>query len=75
MMRRTALFGLLLAGLPGVALARNTPCSGSKGGIKACLGDKFLCNDGTTSASKQKCSGTYEAGEDGPGSAKKARRK
>lgn len=36
--------------------ARNTPCSGKKGGVKGCLGEKFLCNDGTTSASKRTCS-------------------
>jgi len=40
---------------PSPAEARNTPCSGSKGGVKACQGDKFLCNDGSTSASKQSC--------------------
>lgn len=40
----------------GAAYATNTPCSGSKGGIKACMGEKFLCNDGSTSASKKKCS-------------------
>lgn len=36
--------------------ARNTPCSGSKGGIKACQSGKFLCNDGSISASKRVCS-------------------
>jgi len=35
----------------------NKPCSGKKGGIKACTSDgKFLCNDGTISKSKKKCS-------------------
>ncbi|WP_151965016.1 hypothetical protein [Acinetobacter soli] len=34
----------------------NQPCSKSKGGIKACTAEgKFLCNDGSVSASKRKC--------------------
>lgn len=34
----------------------NQPCSKSKGGVKACTADgKFLCNDGSVSASKRKC--------------------
>ena len=38
------------------ATAGNTPCSGKKGGIKYCTSDgKFMCNDGTTSASKKRC--------------------
>ena len=33
------------------------PCSGKKGGIKHCTADgKFMCRDGTVSASKKKCS-------------------
>ena len=32
------------------------PCSGKKGGIKHCTVDKkFMCNDGTISASKKVC--------------------
>lgn len=39
------------------AYSANTPCSGKKGGVKQCTSDgKFLCNDGSTSKSKQKCS-------------------
>jgi len=38
------------------AEARNTPCSQGKGGIKACQNGKFLCQDGSISASKKKCS-------------------
>ncbi|KAA6204322.1 MAG: hypothetical protein DU429_08730 [Candidatus Tokpelaia sp.] len=41
--------------LAGDALAQNTPCSGKKGGIAACRGTKFLCNDGSLSASKKIC--------------------
>ncbi len=44
--------------------AANTPCSQSKGGIKACQGDKFLCNDGSISASKRPCSGHGGGAED-----------
>ena len=40
------------------AVAQNKPCSGKKGGIARCMPDgKFLCNDGSTSASKKKCQG------------------
>ncbi len=32
------------------------PCSGSKGGISHCTaGGKFVCNDGSISASKKTC--------------------
>ena len=36
--------------------ARNTPCSQAKGGVKAYQGNKYLCNDGSVSSSKTKCS-------------------
>lgn len=39
------------------AFAANTPCSGSKGGIDHCDGDRFVCKDGSYSASKKICSG------------------
>ena len=48
----------IIAGLATniVAEARNTPCSGRKGGVKACTADgKFLCRNGTVSQSKQTC--------------------
>ncbi|WP_335876881.1 hypothetical protein [Acinetobacter baumannii] len=32
------------------------PCSGKKGGISHCDGGKFVCNDGSISASKKICS-------------------
>ena len=35
--------------------AANTPCSGRKGGISHCAGDTFICNDGSTSASRKSC--------------------
>lgn len=31
------------------------PCSGGKGGIKHCQAGKFVCNDGSISASKKVC--------------------
>ena len=42
---------------PTLSHARgNKPCSGKKGGIKHCTVDhKFMCKDGTISASKKKC--------------------
>lgn len=41
---------------PAAMAKGKKPCSGSKGGIKACTSDgKFLCKDGTISASKKVC--------------------
>ncbi|MBM7342723.1 hypothetical protein OMR58_16185 [Erwinia sp. INIA-01] len=37
------------------ATAANTPCSGKKGGISHCAGEKFVCNDGSISKSKKIC--------------------
>lgn len=53
----TAAVAVVIMGLFFIheAQARNTPCSQGKGGVKACMGDKYLCNDGSTSASKTKC--------------------
>jgi len=45
---------------PVTALAKNTPCSGKKGGVSHCDGSKFVCNDGSYSQSKKSCSGGYE---------------
>ena len=36
-------------------LPLRTPCSGKKGGIDRCENGKFICKDGTTSASKKVC--------------------
>ena len=49
---------LLLAALVFIfpTHAANKPCSGSKGGIAHCAGDKFVCNDGSISGSKKMCS-------------------
>ena len=44
------------------ALARNYPCSGSKGGISHCQGKTFICNDGSVSGSKKYCSATQGNG-------------
>jgi hypothetical protein len=38
------------------ARARNTPCSGSKGGVSHCAGSVFVCRNGSTSQSKRICS-------------------
>ena len=38
------------------ANAANTPCSGKKGGVSHCASGKFVCNDGSISASKKTCS-------------------
>lgn len=51
------IFGLLFVSQG--AFAGNTPCSGKKGGIARCQGTVFVCNDGSTSASKKDCSITF----------------
>lgn len=49
------LIAFLAASAP-IAYAKNTPCSGSKGGIKGCTTDgKFICKNGTISKSKRIC--------------------
>ncbi|MFC4623089.1 hypothetical protein ACFO3A_12800 [Comamonas nitrativorans] len=49
-MASVAFFGLMAN-----ADARNYPCSGKKGGVSHCQNGKFVCKDGTISASKQIC--------------------
>ncbi|MNV52303.1 hypothetical protein D3C71_1443870 [compost metagenome] len=50
------IFALLMAcAVPMVSYAANTPCSGKKGGVSHCSAGKFICKDGTTSASKKVC--------------------
>lgn len=52
-----ALIILMMAfALTSEAHAANTPCSGKKGGVSHCAGGKFVCNDGSISASKKVCS-------------------
>lgn len=46
-----------LLAISSIAFAANTPCSGKKGGIDHCEGSKFVCKDGSVSASKKMCSG------------------
>lgn len=49
---------LLLASLlfTTTAHSANYPCSGKKGGVERCVGEQFLCRDGSISASKRICS-------------------
>jgi hypothetical protein len=65
---RLILFLAMLLTLPEISTARNTPCSGSKGGISHCRGEKFVCNDKSTSASKKTCSGLPEEEDSKPSS-------
>lgn len=48
---------IFFMGISAVEAGRGRqPCSGSKGGIKHCTSEgKFMCNDGTISASKKIC--------------------
>lgn len=48
---RVVLLAIVFA-LSQPSLAANKPCSGRKGGISHCAGDKFVCNDGSISGSK-----------------------
>lgn len=50
-----ALLAFLLAAGP-LAHAANYPCSGKKGGVSHCAGERFVCNDGSISGSKRSCS-------------------
>lgn len=52
--RYWALVVLLLA---APCAAANTPCSGAKGGVAHCANGRFVCNDGSVSASKRVCGG------------------
>ena len=49
-------------GMGGAATAANYPCSGSKGGVAHCAGDRFVCNDGSISGSKKICTGPQAPG-------------
>lgn len=51
---------LILCLIMPISHAANTPCSGSKGGILRCDGTKFVCNDGSMSASKLDCSVVHD---------------
>ena len=66
-MRSARIFALIVAAAAVVAAgpsaARNTPCSGKKGGVVGCQGEKFLCRNGTLSKSKQTCSRAAAASE------------
>lgn len=50
----------LLAVIPFIGYA-NEPCSGNKAGINHCDGTKFVCNDGSSSASTKDCSAVMGA--------------
>nr|DAT24698.1 MAG TPA: hypothetical protein [Caudoviricetes sp.] len=45
---------LMLVSAPAMA-KDNKPCSGKKGGVSHCSGDKFVCKDGSISKSKRVC--------------------
>lgn len=56
MKKLIALFTAMALVTSPVAFAKGKePCSGKKGGIKTCSGGKFVCNDGSISASKKVC--------------------
>ncbi|MFW1863831.1 hypothetical protein ACG9XP_18820 [Acinetobacter baumannii] len=57
-MKQVILSLLLVLSLLSVAEAGRgrQPCSGKKGGVSHCDGSKFVCNDGSISASKKICS-------------------
>lgn len=48
---------IILLSINSIVFAANTPCSGKKGGVDHCNGSKFVCKDGSYSASKKICSG------------------
>ena len=47
---------LALVSMPLTVQAKGRqPCSGKKGGVSHCAGDKFVCQDGSISKSKRIC--------------------
>jgi hypothetical protein len=54
----TLAFGAALAVASPASAATRTPCSGKKGGVDHCDGGKFVCKDGSKSASKKICEKT-----------------
>ena len=52
---RPLLVLLMAFSMASAAQAANTPCSGMKGGVSHCANGKFVCNDGSISASKKIC--------------------
>lgn len=57
-----ALVLMLAMGFAQQSIAANTPCSGKKGGVAHCDGARFVCNDGSYSASKKVCSANPDGG-------------
>jgi endonuclease YncB( thermonuclease family) len=55
MLRAVVITLLTLGAFFTPANAGNYPCSKSKGGVDHCQGSKFVCRDGSVSASKRKC--------------------
>jgi len=55
--KKLLILSLLALGVSTVAEAGRgkQPCSGKKGGISHCQGSKFVCKDGSISASKKIC--------------------
>lgn len=53
-MPKALLVALFMAG--SLAHGANYPCSGKKGGVSHCAGERFVCNDGSISSSKRNCS-------------------
>ena len=60
-MKTIAICALLATSLAAFSLDADArgrePCSGSKGGVAHCSGTRFVCNDGSLSASKKVCTG------------------
>ncbi|MCP0913240.1 hypothetical protein NKV53_02475 [Legionella sp. 27cVA30] len=54
-MKTWMIIGCALFLFSNCLFARNYPCSGSKGGVSHCQNGKFVCNDGSLSASKKTC--------------------
>jgi len=51
-----AVAAVMALSTPALAMRGNKPCSGKKGGVSHCSGAKFVCKDGSISASKRTCS-------------------
>jgi hypothetical protein len=54
----TLLFAAALSLASPTLAATRAPCSGKKGGVDRCENGKFICKDGSKSASKKVCEKT-----------------
>lgn len=68
---KTLLFISSVVAMMSTSHAANYPCSRGKGGVSHCMGQHFVCNDGSVSQSKKICSGAENPQPEKPTKGKK----